>query len=87
MKIAVIGNGETIHPQLGNAVYQIRYPVGAVEEGVLGMRMEVDEGRHLNKVPAIRIVVKIVKATYVALGSMVTLVPRGRPYVMQARYA
>src|SRR5207253_754627 len=45
VQVAVIGDGERVHAQRVDPVEQLRDPVGAVEEGVLAMRVEVDE-RH-----------------------------------------
>ena len=45
VQVAVIGDGERVHAQRLDPVEQLRNPVGAVEEGVLAVRVEVDE-RH-----------------------------------------
>ena len=45
VQVAVIGDGEGVHAQRVDPVEQLRNPVGAVEEGVLAVRVEMDE-RH-----------------------------------------
>src|SRR5438874_4303298 len=45
VQVAVIGDGEGVHAQRVDPVEQLRNPVGAVEEGVLAVCVEVDE-RH-----------------------------------------
>src|SRR5439155_26100958 len=45
VEIAVVRGGERIHAQRPHPVQQVRDPVGAVEEGVLAVRVEMNE-RH-----------------------------------------
>src|SRR5689334_1848101 len=45
MEIAVVGDGERIHAERLDPLEQVRDPVGAVEERVLAMRVEMNE-RH-----------------------------------------
>ena len=44
--ISVVGHGDGFLPQGGDPVYQFRNVAGAVEEGVLGVQMEVGEFGH-----------------------------------------
>ena len=50
VKIAVVGERESLHPQLRRAIHQPVDPARAVEQAVVGMDVEVDEiligGRH-----------------------------------------
>jgi hypothetical protein len=39
----VVGDGDRRHPELGNPAAELRKPVGAVEQGVLAVKMEMDE--------------------------------------------
>src|SRR5256714_13095942 len=45
VQVAMIGDGERVHAERLHPVQQFRDPVGAVEEGVLAMRVEMHE-RH-----------------------------------------
>ena len=42
--VAVVGDGAGRHAQLGDALGQLLGPAGAVEEGVFGVEVEVNEG-------------------------------------------
>src|SRR5690348_3041082 len=49
MQVAMVRNGERIHPQRLDAVQEFRDPVGAVEEGVFAVGVEMNE-RHRRKI-------------------------------------
>src|SRR5690606_26585527 len=44
-EVAVVGDGDGVHPERLDALDELVEPVAAVEEGVLGVEVEMDEPR------------------------------------------
>ena len=44
VEIAMIGDGDGRHPEFLRLFHQLPHPHRAIEEGVFGVKMEVDEG-------------------------------------------
>lgn len=44
--VAVVRNGHGGHAELLDARHQLVYVAGAVQQGVIGMKVQVDEFRH-----------------------------------------
>ena len=50
VQVPVVGDGERVHAERLDAVQQVRDPIGAVEERVLAVSMEVGEGHGLPRI-------------------------------------